>query len=121
MIPGKKVSIGGQDWIVPPLSLKQLRNGIMDKFRQHDELIARRDTENDAMATWEATLIRGDIIIAALSRNYSVEELEGLDLDLSNIQEVWPTVLGLNFPAGAEAGGEAAGRDPMQSGPSITT
>ena len=37
MVPGVTVAMGGQDWIVPPLTLGQLRR-LMPKLRQLTEI-----------------------------------------------------------------------------------
>jgi len=47
MIPGVAVAMGGQDWMVPPLTLGQLRR-LMPKVRQLTEIgasMARRRSQ----------------------------------------------------------------------------
>jgi hypothetical protein len=42
MIPGVAVAMGGRDWLVPPLTLGELRR-LMPKVRQLTEIGVRRD------------------------------------------------------------------------------
>jgi hypothetical protein len=99
MIPGMAVAMGGQDWIVPPLTLGQLRR-LMPKVRQLTEIGASMGE------TQIAVLV--DIVAAALQRNYpdiTPEKVENL-LDLGNASVVLNAVLtgsGLK-PSGAEMG-----------------
>ena len=90
MIPGKEVTIGEKKYILPPLSLGQLRNGVMVRMREHDEMIT-------AGKGYEAMLLKGDIILAALQRNYPKLKIEDLDsiLDFGNINDLWLQALGL--------------------------
>ena len=99
MIPGVAVAMGGQDWIVPPLTLGQLRR-LMPKVRQLTEIGA---TMGEAQIN---VLI--DIVTAALQRNYpetTPDRVEDL-LDLGNASAVLNAVLtgsGLK-PSGAAMG-----------------
>jgi len=94
--------MGGQDWIVPPLTLGQLRR-LMPKVRQLTEIGASMGE------TQIAVLV--DIVTAALQRNYpemTPDKVENL-LDLGNASAVLNAVLtgsGLK-PAGGAAMGEA--------------
>lgn len=115
MFPGIKVTIGDREWTVPAISLGQLRNGVQAKFRRHDELVAKREG-GDAEAYWEQMTLRGEIIMEALGRNYSAEELAGLDLDLADVQRLWLPVLGLSGFDEATAGDAR----PLTSGASTT-
>ena len=89
MFAGTKIKIGEEEFVIPPLSLGQLRNGAMTKLQEHDILVAEGKT-------FEAMTIRGDIILAALQRNYP--DFDGAKLfawlDLSNINGIWLNVLG---------------------------
>jgi hypothetical protein len=81
MIPGMAVAMGGQDWIVPPLTLGQLRR-LMPKVRKLTEIGASMGE------TQVAVLV--DIVTAALQRNYpemTPERVENL-LDLGNAGSV---------------------------------
>ena len=99
MIPGVAVAMGGQDWIVPPLTLGQLRR-LMPKVRQLTEIGA-------AMGEAQINVLI-DIVTAALQRNYpetTPERVEDL-LDLGNASAVLNAVLtgsGLK-PSGAAMG-----------------
>jgi len=103
MIPGVTVAMGGRDWIVPPLTLGQLRR-LMPKVRQLTEIGA---TMGEAQI---AVLV--DIVTAALQRNYpemTPESVENL-LDLGNASAVLNAVLtgsGLK-PGGAVVGAALA-------------
>jgi hypothetical protein len=102
MIPGVVVAMGGEDWIVPPLTLGQLRR-LMPKVRQLTEIGASMGEAQIAVLI--------DIVAAALQRNYpetTPEKVENL-LDLGNASVVLNAVLtgsGLK-PGGAAAMGEA--------------
>jgi hypothetical protein len=91
--------MGGQDWIVPPLTLGQLRR-LMPKVRQLTEIGA-------SMGETQITVLV-DIVAAALQRNYpdmTPEKVENL-LDLGNASVVLNAVLtgsGLKS-SGAEMG-----------------
>jgi hypothetical protein len=102
MIPGVTVAMGGQDWIVPPLTLGQLRR-LMPKVRQLTEIGA---TMGEAQIN---VLI--DIVTAALQRNYpetTPDKVENL-LDLGNASAVLNAVLtGSGLKPGGPAMGEAS-------------
>lgn len=99
MIPGVAVAMGGQDWIVPPLTLGQLRR-LMPKVRQLTEIGASMGEPQIGVLV--------DIVTAALQRNYpemTPDKVENL-LDLGNASVVLNAVLtgsGLK-PAGAGVG-----------------
>lgn len=101
MIPGKKVNLGGEEYIVPPLSLGQLRNGVAEKMELHDRLVHESTNMNvdDADAIKkrrEAQFLRGEIIAEALRRNYPDLTNDHLFdiLDLGNWPNVWNLILG---------------------------
>jgi hypothetical protein len=77
MIPGVTIAMGGRDWLVPPLTLGQLRR-LMPKVRQLTEIGA---------SMGEAQIgVLVEIVATALQRNYpdaTVEMVENL-LDLGN-------------------------------------
>jgi hypothetical protein len=99
MVPGVAVAMGGQDWIVPPLTLGQLRQ-LMPKVRQLTEIGA-------AMGEAQIAVLI-DIVTVALQRNYpeiTPDKVENL-LDLGNASAVLNAVLtgsGLK-PSGAVMG-----------------
>ena len=113
MIPGVAVAMGGQDWIVPPLTLGQLRR-LMPEVRQLTEIGA-------SMGEAQINVLI-DIVTAALQRNYpetTPENVENL-LDLGNASAVLNAVLtGSGLKPGGAAMGEASapGTSPGAGGP----
>ena len=89
MFAGTKVIIKGAVYVIPPISLGQLRNGTLPLLQQHDTLIADGKT-------FEAMEIRGQVILSALRRNYpEFPESDLFDyLDLQNTGPLWLTILG---------------------------
>ena len=86
MIPGVVVAMGGRDWLVPPLTLGELRR-LMPMVRQLTEIGA-------SMGEAQITVLV-EIVTAALQRNYpdvTLEEVENL-LDLGNAASVLNAVL----------------------------
>jgi hypothetical protein len=103
LLPGVTIAMGGRDWIVPPLTLGQLR-------RLGPEL--GRITSRAGMLDGETISAVVKIVAAALRRNYpdiaedAVEEM----LDLGNAAAVLEAVLtgsGLRRAAPGEAGAAA--------------
>lgn len=86
MIPGVVVSMAGQDWLVPPLTLGQLRR-LMPKVRELTEIGASMGESQIGVLV--------EIVTAALQRNYpevSADQIENL-LDLGNASAVLNAVL----------------------------
>ena len=86
MIPGVTITMGGRDWLVPPLTLGQLRR-LMPRVRQL--------TEIDASMSEVQIGVLIEIVAAALQRNYpdaTAEMVENL-LDLGNAGTVLNAVL----------------------------
>ena len=86
MLPGVTIAMGGQDWLVPPLTLGQLRR-LMPKVRQLTEIGA-------SMGETQISVLV-EIVTAALQRNYpeaTAEMVENL-LDLGNASAVLNAVL----------------------------
>lgn len=86
MIPGIEIAMGGQEWLVPPLTLGQLRR-LMPKVQQLAEI--------DASMGEAQVGILVEIVAAALQRNYpdvTPETVESL-LDLGNAGAVLNAVL----------------------------
>ena len=80
MIPGVVVAMGGRDWLVPPLTLGELRQ-LMPKVRQLTEIGASMGEAQIAVLV--------EIVTAALRRNYpdvTLEQVENL-LDLEKAVE----------------------------------
>jgi hypothetical protein len=121
MIPGVTIAMGGRDWLVPPLTLGQLRR-LMPKVRQLTDIGA---------SMGEAQIgVLVEIVATALQRNYpdaTAEMVENL-LDLGNSSAVLNAVLtGSGLKLRDDRVGEAAapGTNPgagstgarIQSGP----
>lgn len=107
MIPGIAIAMGGREWVVPPLTLRQLRQ-LLPKLRQLSAISA-------AMGEGEIAVL-GEIVAAALSRNYpeitaaKVEEL----VDLGNAREVLAAILeGSGLRRQGNSPGEAAAGRPI--------
>jgi hypothetical protein len=86
MLPGMTIAMGGRDWLVPPLTLGQLRR-LMPKVRQL--------TETDASMGETQISVLVEIVTAALQRNYpeaTADMVENL-LDLGNASAVLNAVL----------------------------
>ena len=86
MLPGVTIAMGGQDWLVPPLTLGQLRR-LMPKVRRFTEIGA-------SMGETQISVLV-EIVTAALQRNYpeaTAEMVENL-LDLGNASAVLNAVL----------------------------
>ena len=86
MIPGVTIAMGGQDWLVPPLTLGQLRR-LMPKVRQL--------TETGASMGEAQIGVLVEIVATALQRNYpeaTADMVENL-LDLGNASAVLNAVL----------------------------
>lgn len=106
-VPGIKLSLGGKELELPPISLGMLRKGLMAKLEKYDQLVAEGKQ-------FEATSLSGEIIIEALRRNYTAEELPDDEiwdrLDLGNANLAFRTVLGLSgfTPSGEELAAKEA-------------
>jgi hypothetical protein len=114
MIPGVAVAMGGQDWIIPPLTLGQLRR-LMPEVRQLSEIGA-------SMGETQINVLI-DIVTAALQRNYpetTPEKVENL-LDLGNASAVLNAVLtgsGLKSSGAPMGEASAPGTSPGAAGTS---
>jgi hypothetical protein len=102
MIPGITIEMGGRDWLVPPLTLGQLRR-LMPKIRQL--------TDTGASMGEAQIEILVEIVATALQRNYpdaTADMVEHL-LDLGNASAVLNAVLtGSGLKLGDNRLGEAA-------------
>jgi|GEM_PF-1102732 len=86
MLPGVTIAMGGRDWLVPPLTLGQLRR-LMPKVRQLTEIGA-------SMGETQISVLV-EIVTVALQRNYpeaTADMVENL-LDLGNASAVLNSVL----------------------------
>jgi hypothetical protein len=86
MIPGVVVTMGGQEWTVPSLTLGQLR-WLMPKVRRLTDIDAQMDEAQIAILI--------EVVMVAMQRNYpdiTADTVENL-LDLGNTAEVLRAVL----------------------------
>lgn len=110
MYSGTKIKIGDKDYVMPYISLGQLRNGTLAKLNEHDQLIEQGKF-------FELTIIRGEVLLETLRRNYpDFPEDEFNDhFDMGNITPIWLTVLG---GSGFVSGEETAAVENSSSGTS---
>ena len=89
MIEGSKMNLGGQDYTVPPLNFRQLK-----QFGKEIKAVRNLGTSSDPMAEL-VTLV--PVIAAAFKRNYpDLTEDQVMDLlDLGNYRAVFEAVLGV--------------------------
>ena len=87
--PGVDFKIGDTTYVIPALSLGQLRNGALKLLQEHDALLAEGKT-------YEAITLRAKLILAALQRNYPdfSEDLLLEHLDIRNNSPIWLSILG---------------------------
>ena len=86
MIPGVKIAMGGEDWMIPPLTLGQLRR-LMPKIQTLVGIGAEMNDEQIGVLV--------EIVVCALQRNYpelTAETVAEL-LDLGNASRVLSAVL----------------------------
>src|SRR5580693_1399336 len=97
MIPGTTVAIGGEEFIVPPLTLGQLRQ-LMPRVQQ----LAGLDATQMGDAQIQVLI---EIVTAALQRNYPAMTKERVEemLDLGNALPVLNAILGTTRSLAAEA------------------
>lgn len=89
MYSGKEIKIEGETYILPPISLGLLRGGLVEKLKQHDELVKSQDY-------WGFQVLRGEILYSAFKRNYPDfgEEKFMNFLDMENTPNLWLYILG---------------------------
>lgn len=90
MIEGKTINLGGEEYVVPPLNLGQIR-----RLQKEIENIGRLDAASLDDNAVDTML---NVILAGMSRNYpelTKEKLEGL-IDLGNMRAVTEAVLGVS-------------------------
>jgi hypothetical protein len=114
LFTGTKILIGGETYVLPALSLGQLRAGGLEKLKEHDEAIV-------AGNSFAASITRGEIIFLALQRNYpDFDETVLMNhLDLCNTIPLWQIVLGSSgFTLGETEGAEVTEKSTGISAPS---
>lgn len=102
MYPGFDLRIKEKTYVVPALSLGQLRGNVLTLLREHDKIVSEGDM-------FDIMLARGKVITEALRRNYpEITENEVFEgLDLHNTSDMWAKVLGASGFAPGDAPGEA--------------
>jgi hypothetical protein len=91
VIPGVKISMGGRDWIVPPLTLGMMRRLLPQIMRLHDCGAGSSTGSGDG----EEIDVIIDLVTAAMQRNYpdmTPQQVEDL-LDLGNARAVVAAIL----------------------------
>jgi hypothetical protein len=85
MIPGVKISMGGSEYEVPPLTLGQLKM-LMPKVKK------LQSGELDEIGAFDVMI---EVVHAAMSRNYSVLTVEQVAelIDTSNMNDVMEAVM----------------------------
>lgn len=101
MIPGVNISMGGNDWTVPPLTLGQLRR-LQDKIRAMTEI--GHDTRG---MTSEQIDTIAEIVATALSRNYPDMTSERV-LELIDVANARAVILAVLNGSGLQPGEAAA-------------
>jgi len=101
MIPGIKISMGGQEWMVPPLTLGQLRK-LESKIRSMTEVAA----DARGMSAEQIDSV-GEIVAAALSRNYPDMTSERV-LELIDVGNARAVILAVLTGSGLQPGEAAA-------------
>jgi hypothetical protein len=94
MIPGTTIALGGQDWLVPPLSLAQLQ-----RFLPRVQELSAAGQVGPAMGPEQLAVLL-DIVTAALQRNYpeiTSEQVANM-LDLGNARTVLAATLAAPEP-----------------------
>jgi hypothetical protein len=119
VIPGKEVQLGDKTFIIPSLNLGMLRGGLLEKIKASDELVGSGSSGFDVMVQ------RSDIILAAVRRNYSTDELSDDDfytrLDLSNFSDAWMATLGFSRAEAVTEDGTSTGSTPLSPVPTDGT
>jgi hypothetical protein len=101
MIPGIKLQMGGQDWLVPPLTLGQLR-------RLEPKLRAMADIPQGAQGmTAEQIDTIAEVVATAMSRNYPDMTNERV-LELIDVGNARAVVLAVLTGSGLQLGEAAA-------------
>jgi hypothetical protein len=113
MIPGVAISMGGNDWVVPPLTMGQLRR-LLPQVRKLAEIGATMGEDEIQ------TLL--EVVAAAMQRNYPdmVPERVAELVDLGNARDVVTAILsgsGLKPAGEAPAVASSIGVSSMASSP----
>ena len=89
MIKGIEMEMGGEKFVIPALTLGQLRSGAFDLMKEHDQLVTDGKT-------LEALGLRAKVILLAVKRNYPEMNEAAMDnlLDMENNLRIWRAVLG---------------------------
>ena len=100
LLSGVKVSMGGRDFILPPLTLGSLKR-IGSKINTLSKI--------DSIPNEEQTDAIAQIVLASVNRNYpEITQDELLEMiDLGNLKEIFEAVLGVSGIKKGESSGEA--------------
>lgn len=119
---GKTIDLGGTDYVIPPLSFRQVQD--LSENISRITALQQRVLEGEAGAGNEVFELMANIVFAAMSRNYPLlSKVELWDLlDMGNIREVFACVMGVSGFTQREGGqAGAAGEGPLTGGPSTPT
>jgi secreted Zn-dependent insulinase-like peptidase len=100
LLSGVKVSMGGRDYTLPPLTLGSLKR-IGNKINALSNI--------DSVPNEEQTEAIASIVLASVNRNYpEITQDELLEMiDLGNLKEIFEAVLGVSGIKKSESSGEA--------------
>jgi hypothetical protein len=100
LLSGVKVSMGGRDYTLPPLTLGSLKR-IGNKINALSTI--------DSVPNEEQTEAIASIVLASVNRNYpEITQDELLEMiDLGNLKEIFEAVLGVSGIKKSESSGEA--------------
>lgn len=99
LLSGVKVSMGGRDYTLPPLTLGSLKR-IGNKINALSNI--------DSVPNEEQTEAIASIVLASVNRNYpEITQDELLEMiDLGNLKEIFEAVLGVSGIKKSESSGE---------------
>jgi len=100
LLSGVKVTMGGREYTLPPLTLGSLKR-IGNKINTLSKI--------DSVPNEEQTDAIAQIVLASVNRNYAeITQDELLEMiDLGNLKEIFEAVLGVSGIKKGESSGEA--------------
>lgn len=83
------VKVNDKEYPVPPMTLGQLRRGLLEKLKESDKL---------AETSWlETAMMRGEIVANIIAEKYGLDPNDVFDsLDLHNFNPIWLEFMGLS-------------------------